>query len=253
MALAAIDLKNVSVGFGENTLLHNIVLQVPEGDSLVILGPSGSGKSTLLKTMAGLLTPLSGEVRVLNTNLYKVSEKDREAVTRNMGMLFQKNALFDSLTCLENVSFPLRETTKKAESEVYKISIHFLKAVGLEQAKDLLPHEISGGMQKRLGIARALALSPQIILYDDPTAGLDPITSKKIIELILQLRAELGTTLVSITNDMNRAFQLGDSLAMVIDGTVLNLGNKEQVMASKDPRVFQFVRGLLDGPLKASQ
>jgi phospholipid/cholesterol/gamma-HCH transport system ATP-binding protein len=168
---------------------------------------------------------------------------------RKTGMLFQKNALFDSLTVADNVAFPLRETTKLTESEIKERVAYFLKAVGLDHAFELFPNEISGGMQKRLGIARALALHPELIFYDDPTAGLDPITSRMIVQLILELRKKMKSTIISITNDMNRAYQIADRLAMVIDGEVIITGNAEQTRSHRDPRVQQFIRGLLDGPL----
>jgi phospholipid/cholesterol/gamma-HCH transport system ATP-binding protein len=166
-----------------------------------------------------------------------------------MGMLFQKNALFDSLTVGENIAFPLREKTALSEAEIQAKVEYFLEAVGIGHARALFPDEISGGMQKRLGIARALALAPKIVLYDDPTAGLDPITSRRIIDLVLRLREENKSTVVAVTNDMARAYQMADRIAVVVDGEVIVTGNKAQTLAHKDPRVIQFVRGELEGPL----
>jgi phospholipid/cholesterol/gamma-HCH transport system ATP-binding protein len=166
-----------------------------------------------------------------------------------MGVLFQKNALFDSLTCGENIAFPLRETTGLTDWEIDKKVEHFLDAVGLPHAKNLYPDEISGGMQKRLGIARALALEPEIIFYDDPTAGLDPITSRKIINLILDLKQQKKSTIVAVVNDMNRAYQLADRMGMIIDKTLLITGTPEETRNHLDGRVHQFVRGETKGPL----
>jgi phospholipid/cholesterol/gamma-HCH transport system ATP-binding protein len=157
--------------------------------------------------------------------------------------------LFDSLSVLENVAFPLRETTSLQENEIRERACSFLEHVGLKQAKDLYPDEISGGMQKRLGIARALALNPEIVFYDDPTAGLDPITSKRIMDLIINLKKESNATIVTITNDMNRAFQLADRIAMVVETEIIETGTVDDTRASTDIRVLQFIHGLLQGPL----
>lgn len=245
----AIEVENVSMAFEEQTILRRVNLQVRQGESLVLVGPSGQGKTTLLKIMAGLIEPQTGEIKIQNTNWAKTNNAERLILLKKMGMLFQKNALFDSLTCGENIAFPLRETTTLSEVEIGQRVEQFLESVGLPHARDLYPDEISGGMQKRLGIARALALRPEIIFYDDPTAGLDPITSRKIIELILQLRQEFRSTVIAITNDMNRAFQMADRIAMVVDGEVLVTGSPEETKSAKDPRVHQFIRGELHGPL----
>lgn len=244
-----IELRDVVMKFDDTILLENINFTIAKGETLVLIGPSGRGKSTLLKLMAGILSPTSGEIRVDGINLVTARGKERTRLLRRMGMLFQKNALFDSLTCVDNIAFPLRETTDLSEDEVLKKALFFLEAVGISHAKDLFPVEISGGMQKRLGIARALALNPEIIYYDDPTAGLDPITSRTIIQLILKLKAERGSTVVAITNDMNRAYQMADRIAMVVDKSVIVTGSPDETIKNKDPRVFQFVRGFPQGPL----
>ena len=163
MALSAINLSEVSISFEGNTVLHNVSLNVTEGESVAIIGPSGQGKSILLKLMAGLVPPTEGKVLVRGENLFEISGARRQKLINKIGMLFQKNALFDSLTCGENIAFPLREVTELSEQEIQKISEEFLAAVGIGHAKNLYPDEISGGMQKRLGIARALALHPELI------------------------------------------------------------------------------------------
>ncbi|MES2855391.1 MAG: ATP-binding cassette domain-containing protein, partial [Bdellovibrionota bacterium] len=195
----AIELRNVSISFGEETLLRNVSLKVGAGEAFILIGPSGYGKSTLLKLMAGLLEPTTGEVMINGKNLASLRGLERDALLRRMGMLFQKNALFDSLSVAENVAFPLREVLGTPDNEIPAIVDRYLKAVGIDHAKDLFPDEISGGMQKRLGIARALVLRPEIVLYDDPTAGLDPITSQKIIQLIKELQTKDGATIVAVT------------------------------------------------------
>ena len=245
----AIEVVRLSVAFGDAVVFENANLAVRAGESIALIGPSGQGKSTLLKSIAGLVPVDSGEIRVEGRALAELNARERRDLGRRMGMLFQKNALFDSLSVEENVAFPLREASGAAESEIRDAVDYFLQAVGLYEARALMPDEISGGMQKRLGIARALALKPEIVLYDDPTAGLDPVTSRKIAALILELRARSNSTIIAVTNDMARAYQLGDRVAMAIEGELLVLGDRAQVEAHEDPRVRQFVRGLLEGPL----
>jgi phospholipid/cholesterol/gamma-HCH transport system ATP-binding protein len=245
----ALHLDDVSMAFHNESLLRNISLEIKKGESFVLIGPSGFGKTVVLKLLAGLLAPTRGHVRVEGHDINTITHKEKVDLLLKMGMLFQKNALFDSLTCGENVAFPQREVTDRSEMEIQERVVFFLEQVGLSHARELFPDEISGGMQKRLGIARALALDPEIVLYDDPTAGLDPITSRRIVELILNLRKERKSTVVAITNDMARAFQLADRIGMVVNGELIICGNKEQTLKHKDPRVAQFVRGSLEGPL----
>ena len=246
-----IELKDVVMRFGDTVMLNHVNLKVEAGETLVLIGPSGQGKSVLLKLLGGILIPTSGQIIIDGINLVTARGIERAQLLRRMGMLFQKNALFDSLTVADNIAFPLRETTRLTEGEIAKKIAFFLEAVGIAHARDLFPDEISGGMQKRLGIARALALNPQIIFYDDPTAGLDPITSRVIVQLILKLQEETKATVVAVTNDMNRAYQMADRIAMVVDGIVIETGNAEQTTAHKDPRVHQFITGNLEGPLTA--
>lgn len=249
MASAQLSLNNVSIGFGDGKVLSQINLEIAKGETVVLIGPSGKGKTLALKLLAGLIAPDQGQVLIEGKNLLRIPSHERIEILLKMGMLFQKNALFDSLTVGNNIAFPLREKTKLKENEIQEKVSYFLEAVGLLPARALYPDEISGGMQKRLGIARALALDPEIILYDDPTAGLDPITSRKIIELILQLKKERGSTLVAVTNDMARAYQLADRIVMVVDQQLIVTGTREETLNHKDERVAQFIRGRLDGPL----
>lgn len=248
-----IEFRNVSVSFDREIILRNVNFSVHSGEKLAIIGPSGQGKSVLLKTIAGLIEVSEGEVLIEGQNWSSLRGADRDETLKKFGMLFQKNALFDSLTCAENIAFPLRETTDLADDEITTKVLHFLEAVGISHARELFPDEISGGMQKRLGIARALALNPALILYDDPTAGLDPITSRKIIELILQLQRANKSTVLAITNDMNRAFQLADRILMVVDKEVLITGSVEATKKHGDARVQQFIHGSLQGPLTELQ
>jgi len=249
VASAIVELKDVSLLIDDHIVLKSVNLALHKGEVLVLIGPSGTGKTLLLKIMAGLMPPTSGQVLIDGQDLYSCSEKKRAQLMRRMGMLFQKNALFDSLTCIENIAFPLREVGGQSPSEAQDRSVNYLDAVGLNQAAQLFPDEISGGMQKRLGIARALALDPEIVFYDDPTAGLDPITSRKIVDLILGLQRKLASTIVCITNDMNRAYQMADRIAFVEGHAVMVTGNESETKSSTDPRVLQFIRGLVEGPL----
>ncbi len=243
------ELQDVSIDFGDGPLLKRVNLQVHNGESVVLIGPSGFGKSVVLKLFAGLIRPTEGRVLVDGQDINALKPIQQARLLLKMGMLFQKNALFDSLTVGENIAFPLREKTAQSEDEIQERISFFLEAVGIPHARDLYPDEISGGMQKRLGIARALALNPQIVLYDDPTAGLDPITSRRIVDLILQLKKEQKSTVVAVTNDMARAYQLADRIVMVVDGELIVTGDKEQTLNHKDRRVAQFIRGALEGPL----
>lgn len=252
-----IELRHVTLSYapeigneGEtDTIIRDVNLTIPEGEVFVLIGPSGKGKSTLLKLMAGLIEPTSGDVFIEGKNWKDMTSAEREVLASKTGMLFQKNALFDSLSVAENVAFPLREVAQAPETEIQNAVAHYLDAVGLSHAKDLSPDEISGGMQKRLGIARALALKPEIVFYDDPTAGLDPITSRKIIQLIISLQKEMNTTVVAVTNDMNRADQMAHRIGMVVDTELIVCGTPAQTKKHSDPRVQQFIHGELFGPL----
>lgn len=249
MASIAMELQDVSIDFGDGPLLNRVNLSVHSGESVVLIGPSGFGKSVVLKLFAGLLKPKEGRVLIDGQDLNALSPTNQAKLLLKMGMLFQKNALFDSLSVGENIAFPLREKTPLTEQEIQERITYFLEAVAIPHARDLFPDEISGGMQKRLGIARALALKPAIVLYDDPTAGLDPITSRMIVELILNLKKENKSTVVAVTNDMGRAYQLADRIVMVVDGELIITGNKTETLGHKDKRVAQFIRGDLEGPL----
>lgn len=229
-----ICLKNVGKQFDGRWIFQDVDLHVAPKESVALIGPSGGGKSVLLKVVAGLLTADTGSI---------------ELGTKNVGMLFQKNALFDSLTCEENLLFPLKERKGIVGHEAKERAARFLQAVGLKGTEKLFPDEISGGMQKRLGIARALIVEPEVILYDEPTAGLDPITSRTIADLIRELRAQSGSTLLTVTNDMQRAYQIGDRVCLLAQGKLVEGGTPDQVQATRDPALRQFIYGLREGPL----
>lgn len=241
--------RDLSYSHGSLEILKKVSFEIQEGESIVVIGPSGAGKTSLLKLLCGLITPQSGSIYYEQKDLSTLGVEDRQNLISKTGVLFQKDALFDSMTCLENIVFPLREAGELSQFEMESLAQELLKAVGIEHAANLYPHEISGGMQKRLGIARALALNPQIIFYDDPTAGLDPITSKKIIELIINFQKKRKATIVTVTNDMNRAFQLADRIMMVVDQNVIVTGSVADTKKFPDSRVQQFIHGKNEGPL----
>ena len=221
-----IQFQKLGIQFKKKTVLENVDFLVPAQKAYGIIGPSGSGKSLILKMIAGILTPTSGSLQV---------ESNR------VSMLFQKNALFDSYTLLENLLLPLAETLGIEGDEAYDRSMSLLKAVGLDQSAQLYPDEISGGMQKRLGIARALCIEPEVILYDEPTAGLDPITSRSIADLMIHLHHQNKTTLLMVTNDLQRAYQVCDQLAYCNHGTLKLLGSPTEVKNTGDPEIRNFI------------
>lgn len=254
--ISAIELREITLSFGRDLIFKQINLSIARGERFVVIGPSGEGKSCLLKVMAGLIPPTSGQLIVEGLNWLTMSRREHTRVARKTGMLFQKNALFDSLNVAENVAFPIREVGNSgasgqaiSEDEIQRRVKFYLEAVEIDHAKALYPDEISGGMQKRLGIARALALEPETVFYDDPTAGLDPITSRKIIQLIVDLQRKMKTTVIAVTNDMNRVDQLADRVGMVVDHELIPCGSPIEMKAHPDPRVQQFIRGDLFGPL----
>ncbi len=242
-----VELQNVSLHFNSQTILESVNLTIEDGVAISVLGPSGIGKSSLLKLIAGVIQPSSGEIRI-----DKKEPQDwlREPKGIPLSMLFQKNALFDSMSVFENVAFPLRERAVYPEIKIQEVVQQTLEDVGLWHAKDSYPDEISGGMQKRLGIARSLVLIPKHILYDDPTAGLDPITSRGIAQLIRQTQKQHKMTIVSVTNDMDRAKQLGDIFLFINDKKISIFNSSKDLEQSSDPVVYQFIRGLEDGPLR---
>jgi phospholipid/cholesterol/gamma-HCH transport system ATP-binding protein len=233
-----ISLQAAGKSFDSHWVFRDVNLHVPPGASAAVVGPSGSGKSVLLKLIAGLLLPDEGAVGVESSDV---------------GMLFQRNALFDSLTVIDNLLFPLRERKGIIGKDAQDRARQYLHWVGLDHVLDHAPDQLSGGMQKRLGIARALVLEPSVVLYDDPTAGLDPVTSRKIAELIrsLQTKHHSGkkTTFVAVTNDMHRAYQLGDQIYLLAQGKLVLGGTPSQVQQSREPSLRQFVQGLQEGPL----
>lgn len=239
-----IQLKNVNLSYGHTEVLHNINLEISEKEIMVIIGPSGSGKSTLLRLIIGLLKPTSGEIYINGQEISHMTEKELNTVRLKMGMVFQYSALFDSMTVGENVAFGLRENTTLPEVEILKQVRRKLRMVGLFGKEDLMPGALSGGMKKRVSLARAIAVNPQILLYDEPTAGLDPIMSNKIDRLITSTRRNMGVTSVVVTHHMESAFHIADRIAMIYEGRIVEVGRVDEVRASDNSVVQQFIHGL---------
>ncbi|HEY6009127.1 MAG TPA: ABC transporter ATP-binding protein [Geobacteraceae bacterium] len=245
-----IKLIDVEKSFNGQRVLDRLNLVIPAGKITAIIGPSGGGKSVLLKHLIGLVQPDSGQVLVFGEDLTTMGRTARNRVREKFGMLFQGAALFDSMTVYENVAFPLEEKTRLSPTEIRERVHAALEHVGLKGADDKFPDELSGGMKKRVGIARALLLNPSIILFDEPTTGLDPIIGKAMHRLIQQVHAHFGFTGVIVTHELPDIFSLCHYVAMLFEGKILVAGTPEEIQRSPDPRVQQFIHGELEGPLQ---
>lgn len=239
-----IKLIDINKSFKERQVLHHINLSVADGETLVIIGGSGSGKSTLLRLMVGLIAPTSGEIWIDAQEISRMKEEALDQVRLKMGMVFQYSALFDSMTVGDNVAFGLREHTDYSEEKIRRIVAEKLALVGLSGVENMMPSELSGGMKKRVGLARAIAFEPSIIFYDEPDSGLDPVMTGKIDELIRTMQRQLGVTSVVVTHDMESAFLVGDRIAMVYEGEIIADETAEEFRRLSDPRVRAFLRGL---------
>jgi phospholipid/cholesterol/gamma-HCH transport system ATP-binding protein len=241
--MSLIEFRKVYKRFGRQVVLNGVDLRIEEGESVVIIGASGSGKSVMLKHMVGLLQPDEGEVWFDGTRIDQLSERKLMDVRVQFGFLFQMGALFDSMNVEDNVGFPLVEHTDKPKDEVSRIVDQKLRMVGLPEVKQKMPAELSGGQRKRVALARAIALDPRVIQYDEPTTGLDPIRSDVINELILKLQRELKVTSVVVTHDMQSAFKVADRMVMLNEGKLIFDGTPEQIRESEDSVVKRFVLG----------
>jgi phospholipid/cholesterol/gamma-HCH transport system ATP-binding protein len=243
VSASAIVLRGLSKAFRGVPVLHGLELEVAEGETFTILGGSGSGKSVCLKHMIGLLRPDSGQVIVLGRDVTALSEREWVAVRRDFGMVFQSAALFDSLSVYENVAYPIREHRDWDEAGVRARVAECLASVGLEGVESLAPAELSGGMRKRVGVARAIALGPRVILYDEPTTGLDPANSRRIGELIRQLQRELGVTSVVVTHDLELCFAVSDRVALLREGRLVAQGSVGEMRSPDQPAMREFLEG----------
>jgi phospholipid/cholesterol/gamma-HCH transport system ATP-binding protein len=235
-----ISLRDLRVRYGEREILHGITMEVKRGETLVILGGSGSGKSTLLRTLVGLEKPSSGEIWLRGKNLAAISDADLDEIRRKMGMSFQSGALFGSMTVGENVGLPLREHTKLENSTIEIMTRLKLEQVGLAGFEDYFPSELSGGMKKRAAVARALSMDPEILFFDEPSAGLDPIIAAGIDQLILELKQAFHMTIIVVTHELASAFLIADQMVYIDKGYIIAQGTPAEMKANPAPRVRQF-------------
>ncbi len=244
-----IDIKNLSFSRGSRKIFDDVTLSIPKGKVTGIMGPSGSGKTTLLKLIAGQLVPDSGEVIIEGQNVHELSRKKIYELRRKMGMLFQSGALLTDLNVFDNVAFPLREHTKLPEELIYALVLMKLQAVGLRGAKYLMPAQLSGGMSRRVALARAIALDPEMIFYDEPFVGQDPISKGVIVELIHKLNGSLNLTSVMVSHDVPELLSIVDYVCIISGGKIIYQGDKEDLLKESTGYVNQFIHGLPDGPV----
>jgi phospholipid/cholesterol/gamma-HCH transport system ATP-binding protein len=244
-----IIVRDVYKSFGQNQVLRGVSLEVKCGETMVVIGGSGTGKSVLLKCIIGLLRHDRGEIYVDGQEISRLREKDWNALMSKFGMVFQRDALFDSVSIWENVGFGLRQHTRLADEQIKAIAVEKLKLVGLENVENRMPAEISGGMRKRVSLARAIAMEPAIILYDEPTTGLDPIMAHVIDELMVRMRERLEVTSIVITHDMESAYRIADHIAMLYKGKIIEKGTPEEIRNTSNEIVRQFIRGEVEGPI----
>lgn len=244
-----IDIRGLSKRFGKKVVLDGLDLAVPKGKNTVVIGGSGTGKSVLIKCVAGLLRPDAGEIRIEGQDITRMDERELVRVRRKFGMLFQGAALFDSMDVGDNVAFALRRLKMYPERQIREVVEEKLSMVGLRDIQNLMPSELSGGMKKRVGLARAIASEPDILLYDEPTTGLDPIMADVINDLIVSLRDTTGVTSITITHDMASAFKIADQIAMLYKGRIIESGTPQEIRSTSNPVVAQFVEGRAHGPI----
>ncbi len=247
-----IRFENVHKSFGNRAILKGVTLEIPPHKTTVIFGISGGGKSTIIKHIVGLLQPTSGNIYVDDVKVNGASDEELLHVRKKVGFLFQHGALFDSMNIRDNVAFPIYEHQKLSEDEVEKLVDEKLSMVGLDPkiVKYLFPDELSGGMRKRVGLARTLALEPEVILYDEPTSGLDPVTSDLISQMIRRLQETLGVTSILISHDIHESFKAGDHFVMLFDGKIIASGDEEFFRTTDNPVISQFINSRSEGPIQ---
>lgn len=244
-----ISIRNISKSFHGRQVLKNISFDIYRGETFVIMGCSGSGKSTLLRHITGAITPEQGSIEIKGKNIVGLNQIKMDEIRKSMGMLFQYSALLDSLSVEENVALPITEHTKLAK-DIIKIIVKLkLSLVGLKGFEDYYPSQISGGMRKRVGLARAIALDPDIVFYDEPTSGLDPVVAAVIDKLIMDLSKKLLITSVVVTHDMQSVFRIADRVAMIHQGEIVQVGTVQEIRQSQNPLVQQFIKGEVEGPI----
>ncbi|GAB4430188.1 MAG: hypothetical protein OHK0011_12810 [Turneriella sp.] len=246
---AAILAENLSLSINGKDILRQITLNVEPGETLVIMGKNGSGKTMLLKTLVGLFTPQQGNALILGQNVHQLSHTELDRLRRSIGYVFQKSGLFDSLHVWENVVFALRRFSDLKEEALRAKATDCLNRTGLKDVEDKYPSELSGGMQKRAGIARAIAMDPEILLFDDPTAGLDPVLTDAIAELIKGIKRNLGSTAIVVAHDFNLAYKLADKIGLMVSGNLHTVMTRDEFRTTSEPYVEQFREGKLTGPI----
>jgi phospholipid/cholesterol/gamma-HCH transport system ATP-binding protein len=245
-----ITLRNIHKSFGAQKVLDGLDLDIPDGKITAIIGPSGEGKSVLLKHLIGLLQPDSGTVEVDGESIVDLRRSELNRIREKFGMLFQNVALFDSMSVFENVAFPLEEKTSLSKEEIRGRVFSALEDVGLKNVENKFPDELSGGMKKRVGLARAVVLNPKIILFDEPTTGLDPIIKRAIHQLIKETHTKFGFTAVIVSHEIPDIFDVAQNVAMLFRGKILQHGTPDEIKNSADPAIRQFISGSLDGPIQ---
>ncbi len=245
-----VSIEELDFSFGENTIFSNLSVDIPRYGVSVIMGPSGSGKSTLLNIICGRLKPARGSVTVLGRLVKNLKVTELFAMRRHMGMMFQSSALLTDLTVYENVAFPIRENTDLPEALVHKLVLMKLEQVGLRGTMNLMPSELSGGMQRRVALSRAVALDPDLLLFDEPFVGLDPISLGVITKLVRELTDALNTTSILVTHDVEEGLSIADSVFLLADDRLLASGSPDELLKSSQPEVRQFLHGLPDGPVQ---
>ena len=248
--MGMIKISNLKKRFGKKRVLDGVDLDIEKGKITVILGRSGEGKSVLIKHIIGLLRPDEGQIFLDGQEISSMNERDWGEVRKRFGMLFQGAALFDSMTVGENVGFPLKEHTDLADEDIMKVVVEKLKRVGLVGVENMMPSELSGGMKKRVGLARAIVMDPEIVLFDEPTTGLDPIMSDSIADLVLHTQRSLHTTYILITHDVPFTYKIADKIAMLHEGRIIEQGTIDEMKKNQNPVVRQFLEGRAEGPIK---
>ncbi|MFH1208726.1 MAG: ABC transporter ATP-binding protein [Candidatus Omnitrophota bacterium] len=248
-----IHIQGIHKWFGTHHVLKGVDLTIKEGETIVIIGRSGCGKSVLLKHIMAILEPDEGDIRIDGRSMFSMTPEEQDQFRLQLGMLFQGAALFDSLTVLENVGFSLFEHTNLSEEVISQKVLEKLRMVGLGEVENLMPASLSGGMKKRVGLARAICNEPKIILYDEPTTGLDPINADVINELILRMQKRLKVISIVVTHDMTSAYKVADRIAMLFEGRIIGIGTPNEIRYSPDPIIQQFITGSARGPITDKQ